>query len=466
MCILGCSKCANSTLVCEECLDGYWLSQGVIGQGSGQPECKKSCSQGPFTDQTDPKYAELAKLNYEPYLSTNECGLCPKGCQKCRNITLECEDKMINYLVKEGSPEGDFSQVAILAKFLDPFKATFSLPTNRDYSYLLKISTIQKASEASVYDYNNNVDQPNFLRRQLSSPGFFEFVSQKLLRLLSDGVGLNSQLTLMNTWHSENQTLSANSPVPKELQHHQFFDLEIESNGIQFLVDSLTKDSYVITQEKKKITVRNNKVALPEDKYKTKSDLALSIKDSAKVALAATEGLSLLGMSSAGSSGSMVMRFTQILKVYNRLKYIGVHFGESLDNFLIAIGEIFSDSETDPEKIDLQRKIEKGWKGKISNFRVYGEFGSNLGFKIYVYFALKLITMAVNSFAVPAIKSKYRLASSPQNEANLKSLLGMVKVVNLIRYLNFVVFNIVVVDGCFFASRIILHLSELHDPET
>ena len=325
----------------------------MIGQGSGQPECKKSCSLGPFTDQADPKYAELSKQNYQPYLSTNECGLCPKGCQKCRNITLECEDKTIDYLVKEGSPEGDFSQVAILAKFLDPFKATFSLPQNRDYSYLLKISSIQKASEASVYDYNNNVNPPSFLRRELASPGFFEFVSQKLARLLSEAVGLNNQLTLENKWHPDNQTLTGSSPVPKELQHNQFFDLEIESNGIQFLVDSLTKDSYVISQDKKKITVRNNKVALPEDKYKTKSDLALSIKDSARVAMAATEGLSLLGMSSAGSSGSMVMRFTQILKVYNRLKYIGVDFGESLDNFLIAIGEIFSDSETDPEKIDL-----------------------------------------------------------------------------------------------------------------
>lgn len=173
------------------------------------------------------------------------------------------------------------------------------------------------------------------------------------------------------------------------------------------MTDTLTKQSYVITSEKKKITVKNNKVALPEDKYKTKSELALSIKESTRVALATTEGLSLLGMSSAGSSGSMVMRFTQILKVYNRLKYIGVHFGDNLDDFLTAIGEIFSDSETLPEKIDQQRMAEKGWIGKISKFRVYGEFGSNLGFKLYVYFALKFLAIGVNLFWVPWIKSKH-----------------------------------------------------------
>lgn len=286
----------------------------------------------------------------------------------------------------------------------------FILPDNRDYTYLLKVASIQKASEASVYDYNNNVNQPSFLRRQLTSPGFFDFLVRKLTRLLAEAVGVTSQLTLENKWDAGSQTMTGRSAVPKELQHHQYFDLEIESNGIQFLIDSLTKDSFVITQNRKKLTVRNNKVALPEDKYKTKSGLALSIKDSARVALAATEGLSLLGMSSAGSSGSMVMRFTQILKVYNRLKYIGVHFGESLESFLTAIGEIFSDSETDPEKIDTQRKIEKGWRGKISAFRVFGEFGSNLGFKLYVYFVFKLIAIAANLLVVPLIKSRYQAA--------------------------------------------------------
>jgi len=86
---------------------------------------------------------------------------------------------------------------------------------------------------------------------------------------LIEGNGLSNTASLTNKWSSGNLTLSATSPVPKELQHHTFFDLEIESNGIQFLYDSLTKDSYVITPEKKKITVKNNKVALPEDKYKT-----------------------------------------------------------------------------------------------------------------------------------------------------------------------------------------------------
>lgn len=182
--------------------------------------------------------------------------------------------------------------------------------------------------------------------------------------------------------------------------------------------------------------------------------------------MVATEGLSLLGLSSAGSSGSMVMRFTQILKVYNRLKYIGVHLGDSLDSFLIAIGEIFSDSETDPERIDLQRKIEKGWKGKISNFRVYGEFGSNLGFRIYIYFVFKIITLGLNHIGVPIIKSRYERIQPKSEAAKLKNFLVAVRVVNIVRYLNFVVFNIVVVDGCFYASRIMIHLSKLYDPET
>lgn len=94
--------------------------------------------------------------------------------------------------------------------------------------------------------------------------------------------------------------------------------------------------------------MRNNKVSLPEENFKVESQLSKEVKDAAKTAISVAEGISILGMSAAGSAGSMVMRFTQILKVYNRLKYIGVHFGESLDKFLIAVGEIFSDSETSP----------------------------------------------------------------------------------------------------------------------
>ena len=57
-------------------------------------------------------------------------------------------------------------------------------------------------------------------------------------------------------------------------------------------------------------------------------------------------------MSAAGSGGFGVIRFTQVLKIYNRLKYIGVFFGETLDSFLVKLGELFPDSKTDLVLLD------------------------------------------------------------------------------------------------------------------
>jgi len=67
---------------------------------------------------------------------------------------------------------------------------------------------------------------------------------------------------------------------------------------------------------------------------------------------------------------------------------------------------------------------------------------------------------------VPIIKSRFQRIQPNPEASKLKNFLNTVKVVNLVRYLNFVVFNLVVVEGCFYASRIMIHLSKLYDPET
>lgn len=96
----------------------------------------------------------------------------------------------------------------------------------------------------------------------------------------------------------------------------------------------------------------------------------------------------------AGNSASKVMRFTQILKVYNRLKYIGVVFGERLENYLGMVGNFFKDSEEGTVEIDRITVSEKGYNGKISQFSVYPSPIPVQGFRVYLYlgaFVLKTI---------------------------------------------------------------------------
>lgn len=164
----------------------------------------------------------------------------------------------------------------------------------------------------------------------------------KLKRLLEEEVA--QSLTLNSIHNPANSTLSSYSQVPLNFQHLEYLDIKIEANGYQHLIDPITQVSYVINHEPKEYTVKNNKVILPGNEYETENPFLLKLRAAAGAAMTGTEGLSLLGMGTAGSSGAMVMRFTQILKVYNRLKYIGVNFGDNLDTYLTAIGEIFSDS--------------------------------------------------------------------------------------------------------------------------
>jgi len=54
------------------------------------------------------------------------------------------------------------------------------------------------------------------------------------------------------------------------------------------------------------------------------------MQQAATVLVKGAGALTFIGFA-AGDSASSVMKFAQILKVYNRLKYIGVNFGDNLD---------------------------------------------------------------------------------------------------------------------------------------
>lgn len=161
----------------------------------------------------------------------------------------------------------------------------------------------------------------------------------------------------------------------------------------------------------------------------------------------AAEGLAMVSFA-AGGAGPTVMRFTQILKVYTRLKYIGVNFGDGLDDYLTAIGEIFNDCETDINKINDILKKEGGYGGKVSRYRVYAEPFSTLSWKIFAYFT----TFFLNLIAIMVAKWIQKT-----NQIN-KGIQKHLKIITLIRHVHFMFFNMVLVDGAFYSSRVIAHI--------
>jgi hypothetical protein len=142
------------------------------------------------------------------------------------------------------------------------------------------------------------------------------------------------------------------------------------------------------------------------------------------------------------------MRFTQILKVYNRLKYIGVIYGERLDNFLSAIGEIFNDSEQNVDKINHILHQEGGYGGKVSRYRVFAEPFSTLGWKVYGYIVTFLLK-TIAEFMAKSIQSGNKMNKSVQTK---------LKFIGIFRHIHFMLFNMVLIDGAFFSTRVIAHI--------
>jgi hypothetical protein len=136
--------------------------------------------------------------------------------------------------------------------------------------------------------------------------------------------------------------------IHEKLRHHLDFDLELSSNGLQHVIDA-SKDSFVLSNTPISLTVKNPNVVELPNPYGVSADVAKA-QAVAGAAVSSVEGVTTLSMLSGGGGGPL-LRATQILKVYNRLKYIGVQYGEKLESYLNLIGQIFPDSEDDPDEV-------------------------------------------------------------------------------------------------------------------
>lgn len=95
----NCKSCQDEDLHCLDCTEGFYLGNQAHPI-TGKP-CLRKCSAGPFTDPLALNYENERKLKYEALSQANTCVNCGGTCQRCANITLDCEDKIIDFEIKE-----------------------------------------------------------------------------------------------------------------------------------------------------------------------------------------------------------------------------------------------------------------------------------------------------------------------------------------------------------------------------
>ena len=137
------------------------------------------------------------------------------------------------------------------------------------------------------------------------------------------------------------------------------------------------------------VNIKNPNVIEPKSKI-IESEQIQQLQSAVSGAVNSLEGVAALSML-GGSTGGGMLRTTQALKVFNRYKYIGVIFGDRLDNYLSLVGKMFNDSDDELKQIEYMKILEYGSRGKISKYRVKIDLVKQVGFKLWIYFGSFLV---------------------------------------------------------------------------
>ena len=134
------------------------------------------------------------------------------------------------------------------------------------------------------------------------------------------------------------------------------------------------------------------------------------------------------------------LRFAQILKIFNKLRFIRTDFGPLLQGFLDNLGQIFQD--LGPHSHEYVIKNSKAYRGKLSDYFVEMEFGWAFVDKLPIYFLSWTFLIINQVLMVKGIK------------------VGSSYLLYVMRYhpkIHFLIFNIMYADVLFIGTRTIIH---------
>lgn len=137
---------------------------------------------------------------------------------------------------------------------------------------------------------------------------------------------------------------------------------------------------------------------------------------------------------SADPSG-VVSKFSQLIKIFNRLFFLNVYFGESLGGFLSQI-EQYSSTKSDQMSIKYQESLRLGSRAKLTQRRVITRFETVFHWKIGLYLLSSLFKILCDRVMgdTPSISK------------------GMLKVLYFMPKIHLIFFNMVFLDIAFYST--------------
>ena len=170
-------------------------------------------------------------------------------------------------------------------------------------------------------------------------------------------------------------------------------------------------------------------------------------KNKGVVAYHGSAGGVVAGSLLSGSNASPFIKFTQKLKLYSRLRYLGINFGKILSSFLEGISNFEKDSIANNDDLVY---YEDSYNYKLSKYKVNLMMFDKLHYKVALYifsYALKLLDYF---FTKKMRKQK-------------KVIKYQCSFIYYHQKVHFIVFNMWVVDMSFFSMRDIMYLNSAYD---
>jgi len=147
------------------------------------------------------------------------------------------------------------------------------------------------------------------------------------------------------------------------------------------------------------------------------------------------------------------IKMLQVLKLFNRLRYININFGKLLTIFLEKTGAASKDQSLDP---DLMMVYSGGaYHGKLTKLKVMILFLTKLHWKSLFY----IISFFMRFYTKSLVKKVKALKSKKDGIITYSNVDPRVcKKIFFQRKIHFILFNMVVIDFSFFCMRTMLYM--------
>jgi hypothetical protein len=288
------------------------------------------------------------------WVHPNDCTDCLSNCAVCAEVTLECLDPKIEYIIQSVPiPEGTDADVFLQVNFVitdsggnELGKWNVEDGENVDWNTYFTIDSLTVTSDA-----NQLVTEPE---------SKLEFVwTQK-----TDADGF----TYLDV------------AIKFQGMEEGEYSLAIITNGLKEWNHSDSTHYFFVSSPQ---SVSMN--AYPKEDEQAIDDagnLGDFIGKAGEVALPAAEVVGAIAAVGGAGLALPFIKFLQAVKMFNRLRYINTNFGRILTNFFDKMGKMVKDQSEEPDNLI---EFSDGSRGKLTKFKVKILWTKTLWIKICVY---------------------------------------------------------------------------------